>query len=158
MPRTSELYIHRSGRTARAKESGVSLLLIGEKERDAYKKILFTLGRDTEIPDFPVNGNYFQAVRARVTLARRIDKMTHSHNQAASQEGWLRKMAEEADLDFDDDLERGMEKKRAKKEEKSELGVLQGQLKQMLAKPLFPKVNLRCYFSFLDFAFVFDLT
>ena len=53
----------------------MSLLLIGEKERDSYNKILYTLGRSDDIPTFPVNANYFQAVRSRVKLARRIDKV-----------------------------------------------------------------------------------
>jgi hypothetical protein len=53
----------------------VSLLLIGERERESYQKILFTLGRVDDVATFPVNANYFHAVRERVKLARRIDKV-----------------------------------------------------------------------------------
>jgi superfamily II DNA/RNA helicase len=33
------MYIHRSGRTGRVKEKGISLLLLGPKEVTTYKKL-----------------------------------------------------------------------------------------------------------------------
>ena len=76
VPRTSELYVHRCGRSARgANGEGLSLLLVGEKERDSYKKIMYVLGRTDDIDPFPATAHYLLAVRNRVKLARRLDKV-----------------------------------------------------------------------------------
>lgn len=140
VPRTSELYVHRSGRSARgANGEGLSLLLIGEKERDSYKKIMYVLDRSDDLEPFPVTAHYLLAVRERVKLARRLDKAQHKQNRAASQEGWLKKMAEEADLDIDDDLELEIDEKKTKKKEKTEVEQMRRELKALLKQPLFPK-------------------
>jgi ATP-dependent RNA helicase DDX24/MAK5 len=141
----------------------VSLLLVGEKERDKLRKLFSLLGRTMEsVCDFPINPNYFNAVRERVQLARRIDKVkknfigkkishkkknffffakiSHIQNKATSQEGWVRKLAEEADLDLDDDMELDFEMKKPKMQEKNEAIALKRSLSQLLSKPLFPKV------------------
>ena len=38
-----QLYIHRSGRTARASREGLSVILVGQEELGSYKKIMKTL-------------------------------------------------------------------------------------------------------------------
>lgn len=45
VPKTAEIYVHRSGRTARANNTGNALLLIEPQENKNYKKLLKTLGR-----------------------------------------------------------------------------------------------------------------
>ena len=45
VPLNSELYVHRSGRTARAKREGLSLILIGPQEMMSYKNICKSLRR-----------------------------------------------------------------------------------------------------------------
>lgn len=45
VPRTSENYVHRSGRTARANNEGIAILLIEPKEVKDYVKLNNTLGR-----------------------------------------------------------------------------------------------------------------
>lgn len=44
-PRTSEGYVHRSGRTARARKEGITVLLIEPNEVSTYVKLCSTLGR-----------------------------------------------------------------------------------------------------------------
>ena len=79
VPRTSEGYVHRSGRTARATKAGLSLLLVEPGEVRSYQKLLQTLARsgtkDTTIPTFPVDEARLGAVRERVNAARKLDKM-----------------------------------------------------------------------------------
>ena len=79
VPRTSEGYVHRSGRTARATRAGLSLLLVEPGEVRSYQKLLQTLARsgtkDTTIPTFPVDNAWLGAVRERVNAARKLDKM-----------------------------------------------------------------------------------
>merc|ERR1712198_814439 len=65
VPRTSESYIHRSGRTARASKSGLSVLLIDPSEVYLYKKLCSTLTRTSDLPRFPVDGPRFAQMTAR---------------------------------------------------------------------------------------------
>jgi ATP-dependent RNA helicase DDX24/MAK5 len=43
LPRSGEIYVHRSGRTARANQDGVSLMLCSPEEVSLYKKLVLTL-------------------------------------------------------------------------------------------------------------------
>lgn len=63
VPRTSETYVHRSGRTARASKEGLSLLLIGPDDMMNYKKIYKTLGKDEDLPVFPVQNKCMSAIK-----------------------------------------------------------------------------------------------
>lgn len=63
VPRTSEIYVHRSGRTARAANEGLSLMLIGPEDVINFKKIYKTLKKDEDIPLFPVQTKYMDVVK-----------------------------------------------------------------------------------------------
>lgn len=63
VPRTSEIYVHRSGRTARAASAGLSLLLIGPEDMIHFRKIYRTLKKDEDIPLFPVQTECMDAVK-----------------------------------------------------------------------------------------------
>lgn len=63
VPRTSETYVHRSGRTARAAKEGLSLLMIGPDDMINYKKIYKTLGKDEDLPMFPVQTKCMSAIK-----------------------------------------------------------------------------------------------
>lgn len=65
VPRTSEIYIHRSGRTARATREGLSLMLIGPEDVINFKKIYKTLKKDEDIPPFPVQTKYMDVVKVK---------------------------------------------------------------------------------------------
>ncbi len=40
VPRSAEIYVHRSGRTARSVNEGLSVMLVSPEEINLYKKIL----------------------------------------------------------------------------------------------------------------------
>ena len=42
VPRSAEIYVHRSGRTARSTQEGLSVILVSPDELNLYKKILAT--------------------------------------------------------------------------------------------------------------------
>ncbi|KFP93608.1 ATP-dependent RNA helicase DDX24, partial [Haliaeetus albicilla] len=63
VPRTSELYVHRSGRTARAANEGLSLLLIGPDDLINFRKIYKTLEKSEELPFFPVETKCMTCVK-----------------------------------------------------------------------------------------------
>lgn len=65
VPRTSELYVHRSGRTARAASEGLSLLLIGPDDLINFRKIYKTLEKSEELPFFPVETKYMISIKVK---------------------------------------------------------------------------------------------
>lgn len=65
VPRTSELYVHRSGRTARATNEGLSLLLIGPDDLINFRKIYKTLEKSEELPFFPVDTKCMTSIKVK---------------------------------------------------------------------------------------------
>ncbi|XP_032089416.1 ATP-dependent RNA helicase DDX24 [Thamnophis elegans] len=138
VPRTSELYVHRSGRTARAANEGLSLLLIGPHDLINFKKIYKTLKKDEELPFFPVEANYMTAIKERVNLARQIEKIEYFNSRAKHENSWLQQAAEALELDLDDDeLTGGQFTEREESEKHRMLKGMKKQLKHLLNQPVF---------------------
>lgn len=66
LPRTTEIYVHRSGRTARATKAGLALMLVGPTDVVYFKKICNTLGKDENIPLFPVQAKCMPEIKVNV--------------------------------------------------------------------------------------------
>ncbi|KFP33924.1 ATP-dependent RNA helicase DDX24, partial [Colius striatus] len=138
VPRTSELYVHRSGRTARAANEGLSLLLIGPDDLLNFRKIYKTLEKSEELPFFPVEAKCMISVKERMNLARQIEKAEFFNSRAKQHNSWLQQAAEALEIDLDDDMFKG--KKSTEEEESQKQKILKGmkkQLKHMLSQPLF---------------------
>uniref|UniRef100_A0A8B9Q699 ATP-dependent RNA helicase n=1 Tax=Apteryx owenii TaxID=8824 RepID=A0A8B9Q699_APTOW len=108
VPRTSELYVHRSGRTARAAHEGLSLLLIGPDDLINFRKIYKTLEKSEELPFFPVETKYMTSVKERMNLARQIEKAEFFNSRAKQHNSWLQQAAEALEIDLDDDVFMGI--------------------------------------------------
>ncbi|NXN98570.1 DDX24 helicase, partial [Rhinopomastus cyanomelas] len=138
VPRTSELYVHRSGRTARAANEGLSLLLIGPEDLIHFRKIYKTLDKSEELPFFPVDSKCMTSVKERVNLAQQIEKAEYFNSREKQHNSWLQQAAEALEVDLDDDMFMG--KKASEQEESQKQKMLKGmkkQLKHMLSQPLF---------------------
>ncbi|NWR01228.1 DDX24 helicase, partial [Paradoxornis webbianus] len=138
VPRTSELYVHRSGRTARAASEGLSLLLIGPEDLINFRKIYKTLEKSEELPFFPVDAKCMTSVKERMNLARQIEKAEFFNSRAKQHNSWLQQAAEALEMDLDDNMLMG--KKASEQEESQKQKMLKGmkkQLKHMLSQPLF---------------------
>ncbi|NXS27398.1 DDX24 helicase, partial [Pomatostomus ruficeps] len=138
VPRTSELYVHRSGRTARAAHEGLSLLLIGPEDLINFRKIYKTLEKSEELPFFPVDTKCMTSIKERMNLARQIEKAEFFNSRAKQHNSWLQQAAEALEIDLDDDMLMG--KKANEQEESQKQKMLKGmkkQLKHMLSQPLF---------------------
>ncbi|XP_012871574.1 PREDICTED: ATP-dependent RNA helicase DDX24 isoform X1 [Dipodomys ordii] len=143
VPRTSEIYIHRSGRTARATREGLSLMLIGPEDVINFKKIYKTLKKDEDIPLFPVQTKYMDIVKERIRLARQIEKAEYRNFQACLHNSWLEQAAAALEIELEEDMYKGgkadlQEERRRQKQMK----VLKKELRHLLAQPLF-KEDLR---------------
>ena len=100
VPRTAEGYVHRSGRTARAQKEGLSVIMIEPGENIMYKKTCHTLKRKEELPEFPIDNSIFSSVKKRVQVARELDKLLLTTKKEDVNKSWLKKTAEEADIDY----------------------------------------------------------
>ncbi|MDP2437483.1 MAG: DEAD/DEAH box helicase [archaeon] len=103
VPRSAELYVHRSGRTARAEESGLSIEMISPDERALYTKSHRAIGRDHGIPSLPIDTRIFSLVRKRVSVGRQLEKAEHITLKRSVHNSWLQKQADEADIEVDED-------------------------------------------------------
>lgn len=139
VPRTSESYVHRSGRTARAQKEGITVLMMEPSEKQNYSKLCRTLGRTEDIPTFPVIDRLLVAVKERVDVAREIDSLELKCRRNNVHKGWLQKAVEDMDIVLDEEqLESTMESKEIA-DLRRLLKTKKHRLASLLSKPLFPK-------------------
>ncbi|XP_070165605.1 ATP-dependent RNA helicase DDX24 [Polyergus mexicanus] len=141
VPRTSENYVHRSGRTARAEKEGITVLMMEPSEKQNYSKLCKTLGRTHDLPTFPVVDRLLISVKERVDVARDIDKLELKCRRRNTQKNWLRKAMEDMDMildNDDDDNELSTESEEAAALRR-QLKVKRNHLRSLLSKPVFPK-------------------
>ncbi|XP_028928137.1 ATP-dependent RNA helicase DDX24 [Ornithorhynchus anatinus] len=138
VPRTSEIYVHRSGRTARAAKEGLSLLLIGPNDVLNFRKIYKTLQKDEEIPFFPVETKCMAVIKERVNVARKIEKEEYYNSRAKQHNSWFQQAAEALEIDLSEDVLMGG--KSNDQEESQKQRMMKGMkkhLKHLLSQPVF---------------------
>ena len=146
VPRTAEGYVHRSGRTARAQKEGLSVIMIEPGENIMHKKTCHTLKRKEELPEFPIDNSIFSSVKKRVQVARELDKLLLTTKKEDINKSWLKKTAEEADIDYSEDSDEDctqmkdeasfrLKEKEANKR-KSSIDAKRYELKQLLCLPV----------------------
>ncbi|KAI8341120.1 P-loop containing nucleoside triphosphate hydrolase protein [Chlamydoabsidia padenii] len=143
LPRSGEIYVHRSGRTARANRDGISLLLCGPDELKVYRKLVQTLRKGEKYPDFPVDLSILREMKKRVQLATEIDKLEHQENKITHEDNWMRNMAKEMDMDFDEDLVKGNNNSKETtanqlEKDRKKVKALRYELKELLKAPMLP--------------------
>ncbi|WVR03687.1 hypothetical protein IAU60_000682 [Kwoniella sp. DSM 27419] len=109
LPRTADAYIHRSGRTARAKNEGFALQLCAPDEKGMQRALMKSLGRSHEVPDLPIESGFMPALRERIRVARAIEKAEHETSKSTHDRNWLMEAAEAMDLDIDPTMLSDME-------------------------------------------------
>ncbi|KAI9339067.1 P-loop containing nucleoside triphosphate hydrolase protein [Obelidium mucronatum] len=153
LPRTTDLYVHRSGRTARAMREGMSVALVGPAEVGVYKKICHALGKEDGIIEFPMDRSILALIKSRLSLAKRIEAAEHKTDKKKHDKDWMKKAAEECDIildDSDEDQEVVHRNKKITREtttpsvqkgqgtNQSELASMKARLEEMLSKPILP--------------------
>ncbi|KAF9086368.1 ATP-dependent RNA helicase [Mortierella sp. AM989] len=146
VPRSGDIYVHRSGRTARAQNEGISLLICGPDEVQLYRKICVTLNKDSGIPEFPIDRSVVNEMKKRVALAKKIDEQEHRIQKAAHQDDWMLKSAEAMDIILDEDVLNSGPKAKDKDDDntamtgrKNKIKAMRAELKAMLQKRLMPQ-------------------
>ncbi|KAF9317947.1 ATP-dependent RNA helicase [Podila horticola] len=148
VPRSGDIYVHRSGRTARADNEGISLLICGPDEVQLYRKMCVTLKKDQNggIPEFPIDRGVINEMKKRVALAKKIDEQEHRVQKAAHQDDWMVKSAEAMDIILDEDVLNAGPKSKDKDEDnsamtgrKNKIKALRAELKAMLQTRMMPQ-------------------
>ncbi|XP_063901194.1 ATP-dependent RNA helicase DDX24-like [Zophobas morio] len=135
LPRSTELYIHRSGRTARANSEGLSLMLISPEEIPKYKMICRELKKDSDYEEFPVDSSYFPLVQKRIKIARKLETLLFTFQKKQKEKFWLQKAAKDLEHDINDE---DSEESLVKNNYEVQKFELQSKLDTLLEKPLVP--------------------
>ena len=98
VPRNVEIFIHRSGRTARANKDGVSVLMISPlvHEIHSFKRIshVLNIDKDRDMPELEAEMAVIRRAKTRVKLSRQILASDSAQKQAKAKEDWFLKQAE----------------------------------------------------------------
>ncbi|XP_042377978.1 DEAD-box ATP-dependent RNA helicase 13-like [Zingiber officinale] len=148
LPHSADVYIHRSGRTARASADGCSISLISSSDKTKFFSLCRSLSKES-LQQFPVHNEYMPEIMKRLSLARQIDKISHNVSQENVKKKWLMRNAESLDLvveesGSEEDTVKGYKQK---KMNSVQLKKLQQELNDHLKRPLQPKTFSRRYLA-----------
>lgn len=135
IPRTADTYVHRSGRTARGGREGVSLALIEPSEKRIWHNLCKSLKRKDDLASMPIEYTFLSALKERIALAKQIDQATHTQKKASHDDAWLRKLAEEVEMDLSEEEEDRSNDIKKVNEAKS-VHALRSRLTQLIKTPL----------------------
>ncbi|KAH8840858.1 ATP-dependent RNA helicase [Pyricularia oryzae] len=168
VPRTADAYVHRSGRTARADSSGLSILICAPEEVTPTRRLVAKVHASAAakgkkkgsaggvfVHSVELDRRLVSKLRERVQLAKQIADSTLAKEKIGKEDNWMQKAAEELGVEYDsEDLEkasnwsgrgsgRKSKQKEAKEMSKAEVASLKAQLKQLLSKRINSGVNER---------------
>ncbi|PKA62745.1 DEAD-box ATP-dependent RNA helicase 13 [Apostasia shenzhenica] len=140
LPHSTEVYIHRSGRTARACTDGCSITLISPSDQAKFSSLCRSLSKES-LQEFHVDDSYLHGVIKRLSLARQIDKIKRKGSQENARKSWFERNAESVGLAIDDTNieEEKVTDYKQRKISSLHLKNLQQELNTLLSRPLQPK-------------------
>lgn len=160
LPRSADVYIHRSGRTARAGKEGVSVMFCSPQEASGPLRKLrrlvagnsnkeSRLNMHNDVKLLPIEMDLVSQIKPRVEISSKLADASISSTTTRKEDSWVKQAAEDLGLDdlsgledFEDDI---IKKQRKRKEgkmlSKDETKALKYELKTLLANPI--KKNTR---------------
>lgn len=143
IPVSVDLYVHRSGRTARANSSGISVCIVDPQDKKNFSTIMYSLQKEKELPDFPFDYSVFKEVKKRVNIARRLSKLLFTITKEKEKKTWIKKTAQNLDAEIPKDLLDETESEEILREKKvwkerflMEKSKLKMELEELLSKPM----------------------
>lgn len=137
IPRSTEIFIHRSGRTARAAQTGLALSLVAPPDMKYHQQICKVL-KVSSLDGFPVDHRYLPEIKERVNCADEIFKLENKEGKKSAENSWFIQMAKDADMALDDDLIKTDGDHDEKRNAKSHVDKKRHMLKQLLSRELRP--------------------
>ncbi|KAK5048331.1 hypothetical protein LTR84_006001 [Exophiala bonariae] len=102
VPRTADMYVHRSGRTARAQSSGRSILLCSPDEVAGVTRLILEVHKSNKAPDIlETDRRVVTRLEPRLSLAQKITDASLAREKTSSKDEWLKTAAEELGVDYD---------------------------------------------------------
>jgi len=137
LPIDPKVYIHRSGRTARANEDGISFILVGPEDFKHYQKISKVLKLSDDIPTLSIERGFLDGIKHRVQLARDIDKEEYHQRKTNANDNWFKRNSKALDIEYDNGKDE--DDNQMSKAEKFKLKMKHKELTRLLNVQLLPK-------------------
>ncbi|KAI1194340.1 ATP-dependent RNA helicase MAK5 [Nemania serpens] len=153
VPRDAAAYVHRSGRTARATKTGLSVLLCAPEEVIPTRRLIAKIHSERKtsrknlfVQTLDVDRKLASRLKPRVTLAKKIADAGLAKEKGSKDDEWMRNAAEELGVEYDsEELEqagnwggRGGGRKQKQQEArgmtKAELGAMRAELRDLLSR------------------------
>lgn len=152
VPRAADSYVHRSGRTARADKSGLSVLLCAPEEVTPTRRLVAKVhaGKAASqkylIRTIDIDRRVVSKLRPRVALAKQIADAGMAKERGSKEDNWMKTAAEDLGVEYDsEEMEKasmwggkGSGKKKKEKEmaglSKAQVGALRAQLRELLSQ------------------------
>jgi ATP-dependent RNA helicase DDX24/MAK5 len=152
LPRTAEMYVHRSGRTARGESIGSSIILCSPEENAGVKRLVGQVHEHRgpaaskyAMQVIDIDRRIVSRLKPRVTLAKKIADVGVAKEKGRSDDQFFRDAAEELGVEYDsEEMDklgggkhgRGNERKQRERQDravsKPQLAAWKQELKQLL--------------------------
>lgn len=103
VPRAADMYVHRSGRTARADKGGQSVMLCSPDEVAGVTRLVGKVHAEYRLNSIEADRTIVSRLRPRLELSQKLTDATLTKEKAGTREDWLRTAAEELGVDYDSD-------------------------------------------------------
>lgn len=158
LPRAADMYVHRSGRTARAESSGTSILMCAPEEVVGTRRLVAKVHAQNAVAGGGNKAKYYMRsldldrkvvarLKPRVTLAKKIADSALAKEKKGHDDDWVKNAAEELGVDYDSEefeaagggrkgrgTGRKMKEKESRAMSKGEVGALRAELKSLLSQ------------------------
>ncbi|KAI0113342.1 ATP-dependent RNA helicase MAK5 [Daldinia grandis] len=154
VPRAADVYVHRSGRTARANKTGLSILLCSPDEVVPTRRLIAKVHSSADkgsrknffVQTLDMDRKLVNRLKSRVTIAKKIADAGLAKEKGSKEDDWMRNAADELGVEYDsDEIQqvgkwggRGGGRKEKQNEAramtKAELGALRAELRELLSK------------------------
>lgn len=159
LPRAADMYVHRSGRTARAEKSGSSVLLCAPEEVQGVRRLVAKVharnsatdagdaGKKSFMRTIELDRRIVARLKPRVTLSKKISDAALAKEKKGHEDNWLKTAAEDLGVEYDSEefaagegskKGRGQGRKKKEKEargmSKGEVGGLRAELRELLGQ------------------------
>lgn len=152
------MYVHRSGRTARAENSGLSILLCAPEEVQGVRRLVAKVharnasegaenGKTYFMRTLELDRRVVARLKPRVLLSKKISDAALAKEKKGHEDNWLKTAAEDLGVEYDSEefaagegsrKGRGQGRKRKEKEArgltKRDVGALRAELKGLLSQ------------------------
>ncbi|KAH9907158.1 DEAD-domain-containing protein [Xylariomycetidae sp. FL2044] len=163
VPRAADAYVHRSGRTARADKTGLSILLCAPEEVTPTRRLIAKVHsespkrsrKDFFVQTLEMDHKLVNRLKPRITLAKKIADSGLAKEKGSKEDEWMKNAAEELGVDYDsDEIQqagkwggRGAGRKEKQKEARSltkaELAAMRAELRDLLSQRVNTGVSTR---------------